>query len=140
MSRYFRLAHLKEPPFVSGGDWVTPQQQIGLLGNTGHSTGPHLHMDAVTRFQTNWNLYYQIPFSCYVNTLPWAKLAFPHEEMYVTSRHSWKHRGVDINCPNDLGKPVFSPVNGRVVYVDKLGKTDWGFFLVIEEDMTQPTI
>ncbi|MFQ5435221.1 MAG: peptidoglycan DD-metalloendopeptidase family protein, partial [Anaerolineae bacterium] len=41
MSAYFHL----ERPLVAVGDRVTTGQQIGVGGNTGLSTGPHLHWD-----------------------------------------------------------------------------------------------
>ncbi len=42
-TRYGHLMSL----FVGKGEYVTPRQLIGLSGNTGHSTGPHLHYEII---------------------------------------------------------------------------------------------
>ena len=44
-------AHLSERS-VQTGDWVVAGQQIGLGGNTGRSTGPHLHYEVRYRGQS----------------------------------------------------------------------------------------
>ena len=44
-------AHLSERS-VQTGDWVVAGQQIGLGGNTGQSTGPHLHFEVRYRGQS----------------------------------------------------------------------------------------
>jgi murein DD-endopeptidase MepM/ murein hydrolase activator NlpD len=44
-SLYLLYAHLEQPPTMQIGDMVNCGQQIGVVGNSGKSTNPHLHFE-----------------------------------------------------------------------------------------------
>ena len=49
-------AHMHDM-FVETGDALTPNQQLGTMGNSGNSTGTHLHLEVragTNADETNW--------------------------------------------------------------------------------------
>jgi murein DD-endopeptidase MepM/ murein hydrolase activator NlpD len=93
----------------------------------------------------------------YEDPTPYIKDGVPSENsqprggygflQYVRSNGGYYHPGIDANSVNDFGKPVYSPVEGRVVFVedvswlkDKLGRWTktvynhgWGRHIWIEQ-------
>lgn len=162
MPNFHRLAHMKDSPKVKVGDWVKRGQLLGFVGSTGASTGPHCHYDIFNTDKLGWTFYvygwglarlkmvFQNP-SKYVssgipivNSLPLAGYQYLQ---YVKSNGGYYHPGMDLNGVNDLGKPVLSPVEGRVrcvfgtswikntwgKLVGKNYNSGWGNMVVIEE-------
>ena len=90
----------------------------------------------------------------YIDPTPYLKGGMPMENSFPRSgwgfmqwaRGYW-HPGIDCNGINDGGKPLYSPVEGRVVFVlgtswikNRLGKWlsknwnyGWGNMVVIEQ-------
>jgi murein DD-endopeptidase MepM/ murein hydrolase activator NlpD len=159
--RLHRFAHLKDTPIVNIGDWVLRGQLIGFVGSTGNSTGPHLHydiMEAATRPASYTSYIYgwkkeQVKAK-YHNPAPYLKNGLPMENTFPKNGYGYLewtgshfHPGIDLNGVNDLGKPVYSPVEGRVVHIlgttwyrNAVGKwlskdynSGWGNLVVIEE-------
>lgn len=161
-----------EIPLVTKGQWVHRGDQIGKCGSTGNSTGAHCHHDCplIDMSKSLWREYvygltlaqvkarYADPRPFSKNGVPMnanAPLAGYHYLQGVrdTSRGLYFHSGEDWNGVNDLGVPIYSPVEGRVVHVgvDNVGATKfakggfmrkslerilnggWGYFVVIEE-------
>lgn len=118
--RFHRLAHFKYQPIVKVGDTVVRGKTVlSRIGNTGRSSGSHVHHDGLIEEQKDWHKYTSIPFSKYFDTESYAPYVLPYEGRYFTNRHSVAHRGYDGNVkPDDEGLPVYSPVDGVVVYVE----------------------
>ena len=47
------MAHMASKPLVKVGDKLTARQKVGVMGSTGNSTGPHLHIEVEKG--TDWN-------------------------------------------------------------------------------------
>jgi len=156
MSRYHQLAHFKDVPLVKEGERVEKGQLIGYIGNTGHSTGCHIHYGIFKKRPPSPYMYsigksdafclewWENPEKYIKNSIPAPNdLPYNGYQWFQKVKRRWggyyRHVGIDINSYNDCGKPIYSPVNGVVYFVTpKASWTNrqnkgWGNMLVIEE-------
>lgn len=158
MSRFHHFAHLKHVPIVKAGQYVEVGQLLGYVGATGAASGSHLHYEVMRGKPASWRFYpngwaKKSVERLYENPSKFIKDGFPADFTYDGWGFlEWTgkvfHPGIDINSPADDGKPVYTPVPGRVVFAEgisfwkRLGRLvlpqylngGWGNHLWIEED------
>ena len=66
-----RFSHLKDRPHYTVGDTITRGDVVGIMGNTGQSTGAHLHIDVVRHKQSKPWLLDDVDPSCRNNGKHW---------------------------------------------------------------------
>lgn len=169
MSRFHHFAHMSKLA-VEFGKYVKRGDLIGYVGNSGASTGAHLHYEVWKTKPNKWHEYvrgmslqqvkdrYFDPMAFVTKGIP-ADNSFPLAGyrflQYVKEGNSgYWHPGVDLNGVNDYGKPIYAPVNGRVVFLEdgspiteklyswfRLSMNGgWGRHIYIEQDEVNPGI
>jgi murein DD-endopeptidase MepM/ murein hydrolase activator NlpD len=164
MGLFHRIGHLKETPVVKTGAWVKRGQLIGYCGTSGNSSGPHAHYDIFNTDKYGWTFYvygwsrtrvqsvFIDPRKYCTNSIPMKaelpSIGYQYLQLVRDTKNGlYAHPGTDLNGFNDLGKPIYSPVEGRVRCVlgtswiknaaKKLVRYDfnqgWGCCVVIEE-------
>lgn len=128
MSRFLHICHMLKPPVVSVGQYVKRGQFIGYVGNTGHSSGAHVHMEGTWDKPNSWYQYpnkgskeqvqkiYFDPSLFIRDNFPCPLTYYGYKFMQYAPSEGGYHLGVDINSPNDLGKPIYAPCNGRIQF------------------------
>lgn len=84
----FYYLHMRDTPMVQPGQSISPSQQLGVVGSTGNSNGPHLHW-AVTHGPTG------VP----LNPMAFFKREFTKETliMYIANGGSYYDEGQPDN-------------------------------------------
>ena len=122
---------------VSVGERVTRGQEVALSGNTGASTGPHLHFGV---YDTSGKLVNPLPLlghdakanrlivkeistvgtGTYAAPLPSGRYRFTQD--FGRTTHSSFHNGIDLACP--VGTNVYAVAEGTVIMAGKA--SDYG--------------
>lgn len=144
--RYHHLAHMKTKPLVSIGSVIEKGVLIGYVGKTG-TEYDHCHYEIARAKPPTWT-FYPVGMSKawveanYVNPADWIKDGLPATDSQPNAGLAWLqywkphnvyHPGKDINSLNDGGKPIYSPVRGRVAFVSSKIDNGWGWHIWIEE-------
>lgn len=117
-----------KPPAVSLGQYVHVGDILGYVGSTGHSSGPHAHVELTSGRPTSFRQYpSRAPLSWikknYLDPNVLVKNGLPCDVTFYGNRFLQPvgmglHLGVDLNSMSDLGKPIKSPCNGRVQFAE----------------------
>jgi RHS repeat-associated protein len=115
--RRYTFGHLSEVD-VQQQTSVTPGAIIGRTGNTGASTGPHLHyevgtVDAEGRYAPDYNASIT-NYGCPFPMCP-APTSTPSttRHLIVNGQELFGHPGIDL--PVSVGTPVHAPLGGEVL-------------------------
>ena len=83
---YGTYAHFRSFGNISKGQYVTPSTMIGIMGSTGNSSGPHVHLELTT---CNWGPWDALVISCDWDTYKYSTV---NPASYVSFPSSWNNR------------------------------------------------
>ena len=69
-----RFAHLKYRPALCPGDTVRRGDVVGIMGDTGSSTAPHLHIDVIRHYTNMIWLLVDVDPDCRRNDMFWPSV------------------------------------------------------------------
>ena len=141
---------------VSTGQHVSEGDVIATVGNTGASTGPHLHLEVIRHGRRLNPLFFVVTgfegnigggqiLTGYENMIPLDIFTWPLTGRYpITSPFGWRihpisgerrhHNGIDLGAPH--GTPILAMADGVVTIANATDAWGggWGFFVRIQHE------